>query len=82
MLYLSTVFVLFRCSNPKFLDLVKILNHIQDKHMDPELRRMPVDDLIRRGLVTIPDNLASYKCKLCNRLFVGQSLARVLQHQK
>ena len=79
---LQKFLVFRRCSNPKFLDLVKILNHIQDKHQDPELRRMSTEELIRRKYVSIPENLCSYKCRLCNRLFVGQSQQRVLQHQK
>ena len=71
-----------RCTQPKFLDLVKILNHIDDKH--PEEARMCSnnDDLIRRNMITIPQNLSSYKCKLCNRPFVGQPLKKVLQHQR
>ncbi len=40
------------------------------------------DDLIARGLISVPTNLTSYRCKLCTRLFVGQSLTAVLQHQR
>ncbi len=91
------------CSQPKFLDLIKILNHIWDKHPQvcwreiscrvvpslvlslPEQEAGPncnADDLIRRGMISVPINLSSYKCKLCNRQFVGQSLTAVLQHQR
>ncbi len=68
------------CSQPKFLDLVKIVNHIVDKH-SVEYRRLSNDELIRRNMVAVPVNLFTYKCKLCNRQFVAQPLSRVLQHQ-
>ncbi len=70
------------CSQPKFLELIKILNHIWDKHPTEMGSDGSADDLIRRGMITIPCNLSSYKCRLCNRNFVGQSLSAVLKHQR
>ncbi|TRY61258.1 hypothetical protein TCAL_04217 [Tigriopus californicus] len=69
------------CSRPKFLDLVKVLNHMDDKHYS-ETRNKSNEDLIRRNMIGIPRNLHAYKCKLCQLLFVGQRERDVLEHQR
>lgn len=69
------------CSRPKFLDLVKVLNHMDDKHYS-ETRNKSNEDLIRRNMIAIPRNLHAYKCKLCQLLFVGQREKDVLEHQR
>ena len=70
-----------QCSNPKFLDLVKILNHMEDKHSNM-IRGKSNDELFRRNMISMPQSLASYRCKICNRQFVGQTEEAVLLHQK
>eukprot|EP00095_Tigriopus_kingsejongensis_P012122 maker-scaffold97_size377342-snap-gene-2.17 protein:Tk12122 transcript:maker-scaffold97_size377342-snap-gene-2.17-mRNA-1 annotation:"hypothetical protein DAPPUDRAFT_122326" len=69
------------CSRPKFLDLVKILNHMDDKHFS-ETRNKSKEELIRRNMIAIPRNLQSLKCRLCNLPFVGQDVHNVLDHQR
>ncbi len=70
------------CHHPKFLDLMKILKHIWERHPSVAGNDPNPDELIRSGMISIPTNLSSYKCKLCSKAFVGQSLTNVLQHQR
>ena len=67
------------CSNPKFVMYEKLDDHLIERHSSM-VKHRSVDSLVRSNLISVPVNLASYKCRVCNRAFVGQNLDKIYTH--